>query len=46
MEIITVLETGNGPHNVQFFNIIGESGKSGSNTEARKVIGANFNCGG
>ena len=46
MEIVTVLETGNGPHNVQFFNIMGESGKSGPNTEARKVVGANFNCGG
>ena len=46
MEVVSVVETGNGPQNVQFFNIMGELSNSGPNNQVRKVVSANFNCGG
>jgi DNA-binding beta-propeller fold protein YncE len=45
-EIVATLETGNGSHNVQFYNILNSNTQLNKIKDNNKIISANFNCGG
>ena len=45
-EIVATLETGNGSHNVQFYNILNSNTQMNKVKDNNKIISANFNCGG
>ena len=45
-EIIATIETGNGSHNVQFYNIMNSNTKLDNTKDDAKIVSANFNCGG
>ena len=45
-EIIATIETGNGSHNVQFYNIMSSNAELNNAKDDTKIVSANFNCGG
>lgn len=45
-EIVATIETGNGSHNVQFYNIMNSNSQLNVAKDDSKIISANFNCGG
>ena len=45
-EIVATIETGNGSHNVQFYNIMNSNTQINTAKDGGKIISANFNCGG
>tara|TARA_B000000460_G_scaffold137535_1_gene96920 strand:+ start:553 stop:1623 length:1071 start_codon:yes stop_codon:yes gene_type:complete len=45
-EIIATIETGNGSHNVQFYNIMNSNTGLNVAKDDAKIVSANFNCGG
>ena len=45
-EIIATIETGNGSHNVQFYNIMNSNAELNNAKDDAKIVSANFNCGG
>ena len=45
-EIIATIETGNGSHNVQFYNIMNSNTPLNESNKDGKIVSANFNCGG
>tara|TARA_B100000029_G_scaffold501768_1_gene575829 strand:- start:33056 stop:34102 length:1047 start_codon:yes stop_codon:yes gene_type:complete len=45
-EIVATIETGNGSHNVQFYNIMNSNTELNVAKDDSKIVSANFNCGG